>query len=740
MACCLAGALPGPLQAAEVGAALTAAEVKNHPFLEGSHYPQWSKLTAEQGAKDVLLAVEMARKRLDVIASVKPEQATYENVFGAFENVDRELDRALSYFFHLCSVMDSPAFRAAKESVLPVYTEYTGSITANERLWSVIKSASQQPWIKTLSPEKQRYVQQIVDSFRDNGADLSADQKARRTEILRELSELTDRFGKNVLDSTKDWKLFITDRRQLAGMPEHWMENARKAAEAAGRGDAEHPQWLITMDYASYGPVMQSCDVEATRKACWEGNASIGAGRWDNAPIVARVMELRRELAELLGFDTFADLTTARRMVESGDHALSFIDGMMQSVKPAFDKENAELLAFAAERTGKKSDRMAPWDRRYYMDQLAHKLYDFDKEELRPYQESNNVIRGMFSIYQHLYDITIKEVPTVCLKPGESCPMGSREVWYPGVRLFEVYDNKTKAHLGSFYMDLYPRESKRGGAWVNGLVYGDPARDGKPHDPHLATICANLTPPNEDGIALYSHTDVETLFHEFGHMMHVMLGDTELRCHMGTSVAWDFVELPSQLNENWTWEPEGLASYAFHYKTGEPIPQDLVRKMQQVRYFMPASENMGQLCIAKLDLEMHMHYNEKFRGKDLDAATNELLDPWRLPQTVPSPSIMRSLTHCVNGGYAAGYYSYKWAEVLAADAFSRFRNEGLMNEKTGADYRSAILSKGDSKPAAELYRDFMGRDPNPDALLQLQGLLPATEPAKDEKPQAGGAS
>ena len=728
MACCLGGTLPAQA-AGEVGAALTAAEVKNHPFLESRHYPEWVKLSAEQGIRDVLLGIDMARARLDVICSVKPEQATYENVFGAFENVDRELDRAMSYFMHLASVMDSPDFRAAKDKVLPAYTEYASSITTNDRLWAVIKSASEQPWVKTLSPEKQRYVQQVVDMFRDNGADLSAEQKARKAEILRELSELTNQYGKNVVDSRNAWQLVITDRSQLAGMPEHWMKSAQQAAAAKGYGDEQNPQWLITLDFASYGLVMQSCDVEATRKACWEGASAIGTGQWDTAPIVARVMELRRELAELLGFKTYADMTTAHRMVESGDRAMSFVDGMMAAVKPAFDRECEQLLAFVSEKTGKKADKIAPWDRRYYMDKMAHELYDFDKEQLRPYQESNNVIKGMFSILQHLYDITFKEVPTVCLKPGETCPVGMQEVWYPGVRLFEVYDNKTKAHLGSFYMDLYPRASKRDGAWVNGLVSGDPAADGKPHAPHLATVCANLTPPNEEGVTLFSHLDVETLFHEFGHMMHVMLGDTELRCHMGTAVAWDFVELPSQLNENWTWEPEGVATYAFHYKTGEPMPKELIDKMQHLRYFMPATDNMGQLCIAKLDLEMHTNYDEKFKGKDLDSATNELLDPWRIPFTVDSPSIMRTLTHCITGGYAAGYYSYKWAEVLAADAFSRFKHEGLMNEKTGADYRACILSKGDAKPAGELYRDFMGRDPNPDALLELQGLKPAAEQA-----------
>ena len=297
------------------------------------------------------------------------------------------------------------------------------------------------------------------------------------------------------------------------------------------------------------------------------------------------------------------------------------------------------------------------------------------------------------------------------------------EVWHPEVRLFEVRDNKSGAHLGSFYLDLFPRATKRGGAWVQPIHYGTPAHDGKPHTPHLALLAGNLSAAGKETPALFSHRDVETIFHEFGHMMHVMLGNTELRSHCGTSVAWDFVELPSQMNENWTWEPEGMATYAVHYKTGEPIPENYVRKMQDVRFFFPAHDNMGQLCIAKLDLEMHMNYAEKFRGRDLDAASAELLDSWRTPMTVQPPSIMRNLTHCISGGYAGAYYSYKWAEVLAADVYTRFLKEGIMNPAVGAAYREEILSKGDSKPAAELYRNFMGRDPNPDALLQKQGLL-----------------
>lgn len=721
--CALSGL--GALQAEEaVQAAISAPAPKQaHPFYEDSPYPAWSQMTAEQGLADTRAALRLAEERIAAICALKTNECTFDNTFLAFYQATEKLDTAQGYMHHLSSVMDNPAMRQAQESLIPELSRFSASVTANEQLWQVIKAAAAQPWVKELSPAKQRFVQQVVDSFRDSGADLPADKKARKAEIEQELSQLTHQFGKNVLDSTNAWELVITDKAELAGMRDDWLAKAAASARQKGYGSDEAPAWRISLEYTSFGEVMRDCTVEATRKKCWEGQCTIGkGGAYDNERIVARIMELRRELAELLGFKTYADLTTAHRMVGSGDKAMAFVDGMMSKVKPFFDKECAEVLDYISRCKGEKVNALNPWDRRFYMNKMAKELYDFDPEALRPYHLCDNVIRGMFAIFSHLYDISFEEIPTICLQPGETCPEGKVETWHPEVKLYKVKDNKTGAHLGSFYMDLFPRETKRSGAWVMPMRFGAPGKNGQPHQPHLATLVGNLSPAVGDKPALFSHYDVETLFHEFGHMMHNMLTDTELQSQAGSSVAWDFVELPSQLNENWTWEPEGIAAYAFHYETGAPIPSDLVKKLQASRYFLPATDNMGQLCIAKLDLEMHVHYNEKFKGKGLDASSHELLAPWRIASTVPSPSIMRNLTHCITGGYSAGYYSYKWAEVLAADAFTRFKNEGVMNAKTGADYRASILRQGDSKPASDVYRDFMGREPNPDALLQSQGL------------------
>lgn len=698
---------------------------ETHPYLSFELYPRWSQMTAARAVADIRLALQQAQSAMDAICRVTPETATFDNTFAAYEKMGETLECADTLLYHLSSVNDSPELREAQETLMPEISAFESSVSANKQLWQVLRTASGQAWVKELSPEKQRFVKQVCDSFRDSGADLPEDKKARKAEISQELMQLTNRFSRNVLDSTNAWELRIDDPAKLEGMSEDWMTQANRRAAEKGYGNEDRPEWLVTLDPTSVLEVLRRCDCAETRRLCWEGRNTVGkGGEYDNEAIVARVIELRAELAQLLGFASFADLISARRMVNSGDKATAFVDGMMNKVKPAFDRECAELLAFASAQKGEPLTAMDPWDISYYMRKLAEQSYNFDPESLRPYQSYDKVLAGMFRIASRLYDVSYTEVPAVCLEPGEELPEGKVEVWHPEVRIFKVTDNKTGTHLGSFYLDPFPRDTKRAGAWVLPLRFGEPRKGDTPHAPHLATLVGNMSAPVGDKPALFSHYDVETLFHEFGHMMHCMLGDTELKSHMGTSVAWDFVELPSQMNENWTWAPESMAYYARHWETGAPMPKEMQEKLLASRFFMPASDNMNQLVVAKLDLDIHTNYEAHFAGRPLDDATYELLRPWRMPATSHGSSMMRNLTHCISGGYAAGYYCYKWAEVLQADAFSRFKVEGILNPSTGADYRAKVLSQGDSKPAEELFRDFVGRDPNPDALLQEQGLLP----------------
>ncbi len=702
--------------------ALPALAAEEHPFLEwGGEYPRWSRLTPARGVADVRLAIERAKQKLENICRVQSQEATWENTFGAYEQLCREIFTVDVLLSNLFNLMDSPEVRAAQMEVAPLVAEFDSSISANDRLWSVIRAASGAPWVGSLSPARQRYVQQVLDAFKDSGADLPADKKARKMEIEKELAGLYIQYDKNCKDALDAWQLVITDKSKLAGLSEDWMARAASRALERGFGTPESPQWIITLEYASVGDVLRHCDVEETRRLCWEGRNTEGsAPGMDNAPVVARVMELRAELATLLGFGTYADLATARRMVGSGAAALDFVDDMMRKVKPAFDRETNDMLSFISRRQGRNVNQINPWDVNYYANQMREEIYKFDMESLRPYHKKENVVAGMFSVFEGLYAIRVSELPTVCLQPGQELPEGMHEVWHPEVKLYAIHDAATGRHLGSFYMDLHPRSTKREGAWVMPVRHHAAVNGQRP--PHLVVLVCNLKSPSNGKPALFTHMDILTLFHEFGHTLHSLLSDVELVAHSGTRVARDFVELPSQLNENWVWIPEGITSYARHWETDEAMPADLLRKLQQSRVFMPGIEAMSQLRMAKLDLEMHMNYAAKFRGRDLDAATRELLEPWHMPLSTWGPSIMRCLTHCVSSGYAAGYYSYKWAEVLAADAFSRFEKEGPTNAATGADFRRAVLSTGGSRPESESFREFMGREPNPDALLQQQGM------------------
>ncbi len=696
---------------------------EEHPACAWDSYPRWSVLTPQRIAEDMRFMLKDSQKRLDAICAVEPGKETFDNVFLAYQDMQYRMNQTEAILSNLSANMDSPEVRAVSDEMRPLVTAFEAAVTSNEQLWAVIKRAAAQPWVKGLSPARQRYVQDVVDAFHDNGADLSPEQKARKAELVQRISKLQLQFSKMILDSKNAWQHVVTDKAQLDGMSDDWMQRAAAAAQKKGFGTPANPQWLITLDSGSANEVMANCTVPATRKLVWEGSASQGCGKYDTTPVVQEILQLRLELARLLGFKNYADDMTVRRMVESGDKALAFVDGMIDKVKPAFDREVDELRDWIQQETGTRPDKFNPWDISFYSKRLQKSKFDFDVDSLRPYFEAEQVRIGMFSLASLLYGVTFREIPTVCLKPGEKAPDGAAEVWHPQVRLFAVHDLATGAHLGSFYMDIFPRASKRAGAWVSPMAFGSPATADAPHRPHMAALCANVTPLAEGKPALLAHRDVRTLFHEFGHMMHSMLTDCELQLQSGTLVDHDFVELPSQLNENWVWEPEALATYARHYKTGQPLPQDLLQKRLATRFFFPASDAMNQLCLAKLDLEMHINYEEKFLDWNIDDATDTLLEGLRYPTTVPVPSNARKFGHVMSGGYAAGYYSYKWAEVLAADAFTRFAKEGVLNPATGMDYRKAILSKGNSKPAMQLFQDFLHRKPNPDALLQKQGII-----------------
>lgn len=447
------------------------------------------------------------------------------------------------------------------------------------------------------------------------------------------------------------------------------------------------------------------------RKAMWSAAASVGsAAPHDNTALIDQILSRRAEKARLLGRGHFADLVLERRMAKSAARALAFVEDFQNRAAPAFARECRELEAFKAEQTGRPAGPLAPWEIAFWSEKLRIKAYAFDEELLRPYFPMDRVISGLFDLATRVFGLEI------VVRTGEDA-----QTWAPDVQLYDVRDAAGRP-VGSFYADWYPRESKRGGAWMNYLTTGGPQPDGT-RKPHLGLICGNMTPPAAGKPALLTHREVETIFHEFGHLLHHLLGEVEIKSLNGTNVAWDFVELPSQIMENWCWERESLDLFARHVATGEPIPEELFLKMTAARNFRAACATMRQVAFAKMDLLLHSQ-TETFLGGDVEPRAREAVVACLIPTEPKAPTIVKRFGHLFSSpvGYAAGYYSYKWAEVLEADAFTRFRAEGLFSRAVGLDFVDKILSRGNSEAPEALFRAFMGRDPDTRALLLRSGL------------------
>ncbi len=648
-----------------------------------------------------------ARTELDCLIS-EPAPRTFTNTLEKLDRLAERLDYAMQIVHNLEGVATTPQLRAAYNTVQPKVSEFYSSLPLNEGLWQAVLTYSRTEEASGLTGIRKRYLEKTMDNFRRHGAELNAEGKKRIAEIDVELTKQTIRFGENVLDSTNQYEWVIADERQLAGLPESARAMARSSAASKGLPE---PSWRFTLQGPSYMAVMTYLEDEGMRRQVYEAFVNRATeAKYDNRPILKSILELRHEKARLLGYRDFADLVLEDRMAHAGDRAQQFLEDLRHKTEKYFEKENAELLAFSG-----KSE-LHPWDIAYYAEKQRHALYDFNEEALRPYFPLERVLQGMFEIVQRLYGISVLEKKGV---PG----------WDPHVKFYEIYDQsrpRGNELVGAFYADWFPRENKRGGAWMDHLITGEahggqaPARQ----DPHLGVMCGNLTPPGEDRPALLTHREVETIFHEFGHLLHHCLTRVELRGFAGVNVAWDFVELPSQIMENWTWERDALDLFARHYQTGAPIPAELLRKMRNARNFRAANAQMRQLGFGLVDLALHRDIPP---GSNIDllAFARDMLQqfsPARLPERY---AMIVSFTHLFSSpvGYGAGYYSYKWAEVLDADAFTQFQQGGIFSREVGGRFRDRILSRGDSEDPAELYRSFMGRDPDPNALLERSGLV-----------------
>ncbi len=669
-----------------------------NPLLDTKFEIPFDRISAEHVEPAITQLIGEAQAKLDAIASFHGDR-TYSNTMDELDCATANLDRAAATVRHIEAVATTPAFRAAHNAVQPAIGAFYSGIPLHAGLWKAVKQYAATADAAALTGPKRRYLKKTVDSFRRHGADLEGEAKKQLEALDVELVQQTTKFSENVLDATNAFELVITDESKLAGLPD--------SAKAGARENAKQKNiegWRFTLQAPSYLAVMTYLDDASVREKLYrEFNARGSRGEKDNHAIATRILELRDAKAKLLGFPNFANLVLEDRMAHDGATALHFLEDLKQKTVAHFEIENAQLAAFRRELEGPDAAPLQPWDIGYYSEKMRVKLYDFDEEVLRPYFPMERVLSGMFSLVERIFQIEVREKPSVA-------------VWHPDTKFYEIRD-ASGAQLGSFYSDFFPRETKRGGAWMDAFLTGPP---------HLGLICGNLTPPIGDKPALLTHRDVETIFHEFGHLLHHCLSNVEVRSLAGTSVAWDFVELPSQIMENWCWEREALDLFARHYETGATIPDDLFEKMRRAKTFRSANAQMRQLSFGFVDFAMHMNYNPA-RDGDLVAYSRAILQQFSAATLPDDHAMVLAFTHLFASpvAYASGYYSYKWAEVLDADAFTRFRKQGIFSAEVGGEFRAKILAKGDSEDPADLYRSFMGRDPDVNALLERNGLLTA---------------
>ena len=693
------------------------------PFLDSSFHVRWSRLVADAVVPDITKALEEAQLEIDDLAeNWSADELTFENTIAAFEEGGETLDLAWDLVSHLDMVRNSDDLREAKNEMLPKVIQFSSRIYFNEGLWNRIKTFLESDEGKSLSGIQQRLAEKITEGFIDSGADLPPESKERLEKVQSELGQKSQKFGENVLDSTNAWDLVLEDDSRLGGIPQTAREIFITQAKEKGLGSDESPVYRLTLQFPSLLPVLTHADDESLRREVWEASITVGfGGAFDNSDLIGEILALRQEKAALLGKAQFADHVLQRRMAKDGAAALGFVEDLYAKTKPFFEKEVAELAEFRKEQEPGWDGSFQPWDVGYWSEKLRVAKYDFDDEQLRPFFPIDRVLEGMFRLTEKLFGFKISEKETIYAEPGASPEGEGIEVWHPEVRFYELHDADSGDHLGSFYADWHPREEKRSGAWMNELFTGRPPLSGKKREPHLGLIVGNLTPSSGDKAALLTHDEVQTVFHEFGHLLHHLLGEVPVKSLNGINVVWDFVELPSQIMENFCWSRKSLDFFARHYESGEPIPDDLFEKMIAARNFQSAMMMMRQLAFGKMDLDLHINHHSADLS-NLDGLIEKILDGYVMDLATKPPTMARRFSHIFAGGYAAGYYSYKWAEVLDADAFTRFEESGVLSPEVGREFREKILSKGNSHEAGDLFRAFMGRDPDSNSLLVRSGL------------------
>jgi len=673
----------------------------DNPLLELKGLPPFARIRPEQvePAVDDLLAA--CRGRIEALTRY-PDPPTWEGFVEPLEEANDRLDRAWSPVSHLNAVMNSDALRAAYNACLPKLSEYATEVGQNRALFEGFRAVADR---KGLDAPQRKLVENALRDFHLGGVDLPADKQARYKEISRELAQLTSRYEENLLDASNAWSKRVTDEAALAGLPASALALARQTADDRGEEG-----WVLTLDAPSYLPVMTYADDRGLRHEVYRAYCTRAsdqgphAGEWNNTLVMDRILTLRHELAVLLDFGNYAERSLATKMARSTAEVMGFLNDLAERSVTQARRELEELARFAAERHG--CEGLAPWDLAYYSEKLRQHRYEITEEELRPYFPLPRVLTGLFAVVERLFAIRVREVTGV-------------ETWHPGVRFFEIRDLGGELR-GQFYLDPFARRKKRGGAWMDVCI--NRFHTGRHNRIPVAYLVCNFAPPVGERPSLLTHNEVETLFHEFGHGLHHLLTKVAYPSVAGINgVPWDAVELPSQFLENWCWERESLDLVSGHVDTGEPIPEALYLRMRAAKNFQSAMQLVRQLEFALFDFRLHLEYEPGRGGR-----VYEILDQVRDRVAVMKPPAFNRFAHgfghIFSGGYEAGYYSYKWAEVLSADAFSLFEERGLFHRDTGLTFRTTILEQGGSADAMDLYVDFRGRAPTIDALLRHSGI------------------
>jgi oligopeptidase A len=673
-----------------------------NPLFEQHTLPPFSQIAPAHVEPAIRGLIERNKQRIDDLLAAT-DRYTWDNLLQPIEDLEDELAQAWSPVSHLNSVCNSDALREAYNLCLPLLSEYGTWMGQHTRLCAAYQQLADSETFASLDTAQRKSIEHALRDFRLAGVSLAPDKKSQYGELRQRLSKLGSKFGENVLDTTNAWSRQVT-LEQLQGLPETALANARQAAEQAG-----HEGYLINLEFPSLSPVLNYCQNRALREEVYTANATraseLGphAGQWDNTALISETLELRTELAQLLGFENYAELSLATKMAESADSVVEFLQQLAAQSLPQAEAEWRELQEFARRDGGPAT--LEAWDIGFYSEKLRQSRYQVSQEDIRPYLPVTRVLTGLFEVVRRLYGIDVR-------------PVEDFDSYHPSVQLFELL--RGEEAIARFYLDLYARAHKRGGAWMDNCRVRRQSSAGLQIP--VAYLVCNFTPPIGDKPALLTHTELTTLFHEFGHGLHHMLTRQTVAAVSGINgVAWDAVELPSQFLENWCWEREALAFISGHHETGATLPEELLDKMLAARNFQSGMAMVRQLEFSLFDFRLHREW-----GTGSLESVQGLLDEVREQVAVITPPafnrFQNAFSHIFAGGYAAGYYSYKWAEVLSADAFSRFEEEGIFNAKTGADFRTVVLEAGGSREPMELFIAFRGREPSIKPLLRHCGI------------------